>query len=404
MDRLVPFGGITTRVIRTLNEIEEIRLAWESWSNHPNSDVDFFLTNLQNESGNPRPHIIVVYRHGEPRCMLVGRIATRAIELKIGYKTLFRPEARVLGFVYSGLLGNIDAPGSHAIVHEISKSLARKEADVAFLNFLSTNGLLYESLRQVPSRIVQDYFPKEQMHRGLTAAKSAADFMRNLTTNERSNHKRRSKRVLEDFGASTEVICFKKSIELNTLLSDAEYIAARGYQRAMGVGFANTGHLRSLLKFEADRERLRGYILYVAGKPWAFHIGTLYNRTFYSDYIGYDPEYSKYAPGNLLSIEMFKTLCESGEVDRIDFGLGDAEWKRILGDHGWHEASCFLFGHTARGLWLNGVRTPIMFADQGLRLILKKTSWLPRIKTGWRRQLVRSEVRSSNASSSKSAP
>src|SRR5438128_4160957 len=191
-------GEITTRVIRTLAEIEEIRPVWERWSNHPNSDIDFFLTNLRNEPSNPRPHIIVTYRHGEPECMLVGRIARRSIEFKIGYKRLFSAEARVIGFVYAGLLGSVDLSTGRAVVREISNSLARKEGDVAFLNFLPTDGTVHQSMRRMTRWFTQDYFPKNQLHRGLTLAGSSADFHRALSANERRNQKRRLKKLCED--------------------------------------------------------------------------------------------------------------------------------------------------------------------------------------------------------------
>jgi Acetyltransferase (GNAT) domain len=393
LERLSASGEITTGLIRTLPEVEEIRPVWERWSNHPNSDIDFFLMNLRNEPGNPAPHIIVVYRNGGPECMLVGRIARRTMELKLGYKTFFSPEARVMGFVYSGLLGNITAESSHAVVDEISKCLERKEADAAFLNFLPTDGPLYESVRHSPRWFARDHFPKDQIHRSLSLAKSSADFLRSLSANERRNHKRRLKKVCDDFGQSATVISFQKATELETLCSESEQIAVTGYQRALGVGFTNTQHLRSLLELEADRGRLRGYILYVAAKPCAFWIGTLFQRTFYSDYMGYDPEYSKYAPGNILTMQVVERLCDSGEVDRIDFGLGDAEWKQKLADSEWHEASSYLFGCTGKGWWLNALRTPTMLADQTLRRVLQKSTGWSRIKTKWRRQLTRNEGR-----------
>jgi hypothetical protein len=392
-ERLAGPGEITTRVIRTLPEIEEIRPVWEKWSNHPNSDIDFFLMNLRNEPGSPRPYIIVVYRHGEPACMLVGRIASRPIEFKIGYKTLFKPEARVMGFVYAGLLGGMDPDVGCALVHEISDSLERKEADVAFLNFLPTDGPLHQSVGHIARWCTQDYFPRDQIHRGLTLAKSSADFRRTLSANERRNQKRRLRKLSDDFGESMRVSCFQNPEELETLFSDAERIAIRGYQRALGAGFRNTEHIRRLLGLEADQGRLRGYILYVADQPCAFWIGTLYKRTFYSDYMGYDPKYSKYALGNILTMDVVEKLCDSIDADRIDFGLGDAEWKQKLGDSEWREASSYLFGCTSRGMWLNGIRTPTMFADQTLRLFLQKATWVSRIKTKWRRQLIHHESR-----------
>ena len=154
-------GEITTRVIRTLSGIEEIRPIWKMLSNHPNCDIDFFVMNLQSETGRPQPHIIVLYREEQPVCMLVGRITTRPLEFGLGYKTLFRPEARVIGFVYAGLLGNVDQDASRRLVKEVLSSLREGEADAAFFMLLKRESSFFNHIVQVASPVSRGgYLPR----------------------------------------------------------------------------------------------------------------------------------------------------------------------------------------------------------------------------------------------------
>ena len=59
-------GNLTTRIIRTREEIEDIRDLWVSWQSHPNSDIDFYLTVQRLRPKIVRPHVIVVYNDGRP--------------------------------------------------------------------------------------------------------------------------------------------------------------------------------------------------------------------------------------------------------------------------------------------------------------------------------------------------
>ena len=90
---------LRVRIIRDFAGIEEIREVWSAWHNHPNSDIDFYLTILRSMPGEVRPYIVMLYRGEAPQAMLIGRLENGQIDLKFGYKTLLKPKARVLTFI-----------------------------------------------------------------------------------------------------------------------------------------------------------------------------------------------------------------------------------------------------------------------------------------------------------------
>src|ERR1700691_587475 len=98
-------SGITTRVIRTIEEIEEIRGTWESWQFHPNTDIDLFITNIKNEAKILCPRVVVAYRDGETAALLAGRVVESRLDLKVGYASFLSPRVRTLAFAYAGFLG-----------------------------------------------------------------------------------------------------------------------------------------------------------------------------------------------------------------------------------------------------------------------------------------------------------
>lgn len=129
--------GLRLRIIRDFAGIEEIREVWSAWHSHPNSDIDFYLTILLSMPG-VSPYVVVLYRGEEPEALLIGRLEKGRIDLKFGYKTLLRPKARILTFIYKGLLGDASPENTKALVQEVIDALKRNEADAAMLGHVRT--------------------------------------------------------------------------------------------------------------------------------------------------------------------------------------------------------------------------------------------------------------------------
>ncbi len=103
--------------------------------------------------------------------------------------------------------------------------------------------------------------------------------------------------------------------------------------------------------------------------------------------MGYDREYAKYSPGMFVIMKALEELCspqEGGRVTCIDFGLGDAQYKAVLGDKEWLESSMCLFAPNLRGVALNLARTPMLLLNQLGVSILSQTDLLPPAKKLWR--------------------
>jgi hypothetical protein len=382
-------GEITTRVIRTLAEIEEIRPIWKRLSKHPNCDIDFFLMNLRAEIGRPRPYIVVLCRNEQPVCMLVGRITTRHLEFGLGYKALFRPEARVIGFVYSGLLGNVDQDASRLLVKEVMSSLREGEADAAFFMLLKRESPFFDHIVQVGSPFSRDRGISSQTHRAMVLPESEPTFQQSLSAKVRKNQKWQAKKFVSEQSGNVSVKCITGVADLWLAVKDIEEIAAKGYQRGLRVGFVDDNAMRNRLLFEAERGWLRAYLLYASGRPCAYWVGTVYRQVFYSDYMGYDPQFAKYSPGMFLIMRVVESFCGCNNrgIREINFGHGDAQYKELLGNCEWQESSVYLFPPNARGMYLAALRGVTAVIDSGIRKALSKTGLAAKIKKLWRQRL-----------------
>jgi len=134
---------------------------------------------------------------------------------------------------------------------------------------------------------------------------------------------------------------------------------------------------------------LRAHILYTAGKPCAFWNGLVYRRTFFTYTTGYDPDFTDLRPGTFLLQRMFEDLCREKAIDEVDFGFGDAQYKRNWCGGDRPQASLLLFAPTLKGVSLNSLRSPLVGAKCLARGIVARTAALQTIKKHWRDRLAK---------------
>jgi len=158
-------------------------------------------------------------------------------------------------------------------------------------------------------------------------------------------------------------------------MHDAEVIARESYQRRLRVGFYEKPAVRARVELAAREGWLRAYILYLNGAPTAFWIGSLHNKVFFSDYLGYRPDYAKYGPGIYLMMKVIDDdlLNARGRVaDWIDFGGGNARYKRQLGNCKREEVPVYVFASRFKPLAYNATRAVFETLNQLMLSLIQK--------------------------------
>jgi hypothetical protein len=382
------FHHTSVEIFRDNSELPQIRAIWESWHTHPNIDIDFYQTILRERSEILRPHVMLARREGCPQAMLVGRIERRHLAIKIGYLTLFQPNVRLLTLPFGGLLGRASDESCRALVREVINSLRRGEADLALFEPVPTESPLYHCVQTSPAWFCKDYLHTSQIHRSMAVPDSVESFYASLSPKVRKNLKWQAKKLLNDFSGEVRIACYCSPADLEVMIKDVESVAQKTYQRGLGVGFSNKSETRARLKLEAEMGWLRGYVLYLADKPCAFWLGTAYQRTFHSNFMGYDPAYANNSPGMFLVTKVLEGLCKqngTGRPTQVDFGLGDAQYKKVLGTTSWEESGLYIFAPSLKGFTLNFLATSLGSLDRFARKLLDRTNLLGRIKNLWRK-------------------
>lgn len=382
-------SGPKIEVARSLDEVAALRSVWESMQAPPDADLDFFLTLFKTRSEFLRPHVISVKSNDTLESILVGRIERTRITVGLGYGRVALPPVRCLTLIGSGLLGVESPENNSALVRSIRDSLKKGEADIARFHNLKVGSSIHKAVSGAGGILRRDYFPSFADHWKVKLPPTYEEFIRQRSSNARHNLKRYSKRFKDLFGERIVIRRFRGPQDIEELMSNTEIVARMTYHRGLNAGFIDDEETRLRMQLYANQGRLRAHILYIGTNPIAFWNGFLYGRTFYTWTTGYDPEYREFRPGQFLLQEVFGDLCAENAVNEVDFGSGDAQYKRDWCDENHPEVSMYLFGSSIRSSVLNMLRTPLIAFSHAARWGVNQTGLLQKAKKLWRSYLER---------------
>jgi len=184
-------------------------------------------------------------------------------------------------------------------------------------------------------------------------------------------------------GVTFEVVTEPAQVE--TYARQSEEVAHVSYHAAIGAGPPAPGAWRALLGAEADAGRLRSYALIHDGRCVAYQAGAIHNGVYFAEGTAYRPECAHLRPGVVLLMRVVRDLCER-RVNRIDFGFGDAEYKRLYGTASSEEATMLLFGRSLRDRATAGVGRVVIGLTDRLDTSPTAQRMRRRVRRLWRRQ------------------
>jgi CelD/BcsL family acetyltransferase involved in cellulose biosynthesis len=374
-------SAASIRVLRTPEELEAMRAAWAGMDfSYIDADLDYLLTVAAARTEVSRPHVVVAGRDGEAEGMLVGRLEERELPARFGYATVWRPSMRCITVVHGGVVGS--KPAVRAMVASLMQSLAEGEAEAVFVHRVAVGTPLHLAASTQPGWACRQRFVVPTRHWAADLPDTFDAFLSGLAQKERANVRRARRKALSDFGDRIEIRRVGPEGELDPVIADLEQVASKTYQRGLGAGFRAADD-RPLLRCAHERGWLNAWVMYIDGAPCAFEIGHLYGETFFSSAKGFDPAFGRQRVGTFLHMEMLRDLCDDPRVRSIDFGFGDADYKRRYATRHWLETDLVAYAPAIRPILVGAVRNAVAGADQAARR-LAGSDRIARVKRRWR--------------------
>jgi hypothetical protein len=297
------------------------------------------------------PYIATVERGESPTAMAIGRLETYALPCKVGYQRIPLPKLRTITIVDGGMLGDLADGGAEQLVRELVAVVDRDEAEALAFHRLQTGSPAHEAVLRVGDlsrRRFRVDAPRPRWQ--LDLPDSREEYLKSRSRSTRESLRRYEKRFEKDFAGRIEVRRFQMADDFDAIVSDMEPVAAKSYQRSLGVGFTDSREFRVLIELGLRRGWFRAWVLYIDGVPSAFWFGFGYGGVFSIGSPGYDPALGDYRVGNYVHLRMIDDLCHDPTISTVDYGSGDAEYKRRFGSFSSDEQDVLLLGRGLRPL------------------------------------------------------
>jgi CelD/BcsL family acetyltransferase involved in cellulose biosynthesis len=149
------------------------------------------------------------------------------------------------------------------------------------------------------------------------------EYLKNRSKNIRSEIKRRKKK-LEELGA-LDFKVVNDSDEIDKYMDHYYEVYRKSWKKEENVG--PTFH-RNLAALGVKKGWLRLGFLFLDGVPIAAQFRFVFNGMCLFIKTSYDEYYKKYSPGIILLSEMTKYIIDTDNVEVIDFGRGDENYKK----------------------------------------------------------------------------
>lgn len=180
---------------------------------------------------------------------------------------------------------------------------------------------------------------------------------------------------------------YRTADEMRTFYRHAAALSSHTYQgKLLGKGFGAESEEEWVR--EAAAGRARGWLLFHGDRPIAFIAGReLAPGVFLDDYIGYDPAYADFGPGNMLHYFALQQAFSERFCRLWDFGEGEGSHKARFGNL--HRQCADLFHFPARrptALALLASQAGLHFASRGAVHALERLQLKERVKKGLRDQ------------------
>jgi CelD/BcsL family acetyltransferase involved in cellulose biosynthesis len=292
---------------------------------HPFLEFQWARTWWECFGGGHDLHILVLWLNGE---------AIAIAPLMLSRVRMLGIPVRRLGFLYNShvpradfLIGKHPEVAYPAIWNYLS---GHRDWDLLQLCQLPATSPTFDAISRLAER---DGFGTGMWEAGASPRVATSgiwsDYFNSLPAKHRSNLRNRSKRIAQFGEVEKEVVCFPS--QLDGALEDGFRIEASAWKGSVGTAIGCDPELRRFYSAFALRAAERGWLrlnfLRADNRRVAFDYSLVYrNRTFLLK-LGYDPDYSPYAPSQLLLSMAIQDAFEQGR-EEYDF-LGEfVEWKR----------------------------------------------------------------------------
>jgi CelD/BcsL family acetyltransferase involved in cellulose biosynthesis len=178
-------------------------------------------------------------------------------------------------------------------------------------------------------------------------------YLKQLSGKSRSTLVRKVRKFAELSGGTIAWREFARPDELQQFHAFARDISRKTYQeRLLDAGLPEDAEFVAHIQKLAETGQMRGYVLFLHGKPVAYISCPIVQGVLLYQHVGYDPEYRDISPGTVLQYIVLERLMSEGTHTMFDFTEGEGQHKKLFATDSLLCANIFYFRPTLRNRML----------------------------------------------------
>jgi hypothetical protein len=374
-----------TDVIDTLTtseQLQSIRKEWEQWQWYPEADPDFVSLIVESRKEAQGVCVLALRESRSVQGLLVGRSETSRLNSWPGLSGWLGPRLRVLEVLYGGMLGDWREENAEKFVLALKAGLARGDWQVIRFRMLDLRSPLWAIAKRHFGWLCRGCVAAPNPHWSLRLPKSFGELQKSLDSKTRKNMKRHLK-LLESEVRDISVRRLDQLSDLKTITETSEAIFCKTYQKGLEPSWTSEEMVKRVSLW-LRRGSFQSFFLFAGDKACAYQHILKYRGHALAAGTGYDPGFQRYGVGKYIQFRALEDLCRDGDVTVLDFGYGDAEYKREWCNSRQEEADLVLFRLSWAGLLGNAMRTGEIKGFENLKRLLKSSGLFASVKRAWR--------------------
>jgi CelD/BcsL family acetyltransferase involved in cellulose biosynthesis len=173
-------------------------------------------------------------------------------------------------------------------------------------------------------------FLRQRYRRSYASLNGGFDaYLGRFSAKTRSTLKRKLRKMAEASGGSLDIRTYSTPDEAEVFHRLARELSARTYQeRRLDYGLPEGDGALAEMRSLAARGAMRGWLLFLHGRPISYLYAPGEGTTLVYAYLGYDPDHAHLSPGIVLQLEAMRELMEEGRFTLFDFTEGESRHKK----------------------------------------------------------------------------
>lgn len=284
--------------------------------------------------------------------LLVGLVAARLAKFKLKFeiksRQLFRKELAA-----AQILGSLPMlPEQDGILESVVRSIFESwnQCQCLYFDALPTDSDCWKRLQQMGSSkspFLLHMVDGPRPWHLLKLDKSFEAYLNTLSSKARAALRRKARQAGKTPHGAVKVQCCTSTEDVPGFLAKAVEVSSKSWQhKVLGQRVGRDEAAIRTIQDLAARGILRAYLLELGTTPCAFVIGCQQDGVFHYEELGFREDFSDLSPGTVLLFHIVEHLHETNVPATLNFGVGDASYKRRFGNEERSDVSCLILRRT----------------------------------------------------------